>query len=213
MNNRDKSLKLIIVMVGLLLVISFAIQYANHPPAPKTDEAKQSQGEESEHAKLVGMPPMDFTMASVSEGPIKISQYKNNKSIVLIFTNRNNTNFPKLLEVFSALGTEYGSKGVKPIIICMTEPIAKIREFAKKNNVKTTLLADINGAVGMQYLQVAMASCFVIGKNGLIYATISNVDPSMLQGELEKTINDMLSGKPPVSNSPPGAGAPSTGTQ
>lgn len=205
MNDRNKSLKLIIIMAALLLVISFGFQYANNPPTPKVEETKESHNE-NEHAKLVGLPPMDFTMASVAEGPIKLSQYRGNKHVILIFANRNNTNFMKQLEIFSELEKEYGSKDVKPIIVCMTEPIAKVREFAKKNNVKITMLADLNGSVGMQYLQVAMASCFAINKKGLIYATISNVDPSSLKDELEKTIDDMLNGIPPVQVSPHGPG-------
>ncbi|MHB1458977.1 MAG: peroxiredoxin family protein [Armatimonadota bacterium] len=207
MQDRNKSLKLIIVMIALLLVLSFGIQYANHPPVPKVVETKESHAEE-EHAKLVGMPPMDFTMASVAEGPITLSQFKDKKHVVMIFTIRQNTNFSKILNTFAALDKEYGQKNVKPIIICMSEPIAKIREFATKNGVKTTLLADVNGSVGMQYMQAAMAGCFIISKSGLIYATNTNTNPDTLLDDLKMNIDDMLNGIPPVQVSPHGPGEP-----
>lgn len=210
MKDRNKSMNLIIVMIGLLLVLSFAIQYANHPPMPKTQEETKESHVAEEHAQLTGLPPMDFTMASVAEGPITISQFKGKKSLVLLFANRKSTTFLKQLEIFSEIETKYGWKGVKPIMVCMLEPIAKVREFAKKNNIQVTMLADMNGSVGMQYIQAAMAGCFIIGKDGKIYSTISNVQPDSLKDELETKLNDMLAGKPDASATPQGPGTPSS---
>lgn len=200
MKSKNGSLKLIIIMVGILLVLSFAIQYANNPPPPKVDETKKTETPapgEDEHPSLVGKPPMDFIMASVADGPVKLSQFKDKKSVVLMFSSRLNSNFAEQVKLFTDMDAKYESKNVKFILVSMSEPIAKTREYAKKNGIKIMMLADVNGSVAMQYIQAATANCIVIGKNGLIYATLTNANPDAFKNLLETTINNMISGKAP----------------
>jgi len=214
MRNRNNSLKLMIILIGILLVLSFAIQYANNPPPPKEDTTKKTETKapgEEEHPSLVGKPPMDFTMASVANGPVTLSQFKDKESVVLLFASRLNKNFSDQVKLFTDMEAKYKSKNVRFIIVSMSEPIAKTREYAEKNGVKIMMLADLNGAVAMQYLQAATANCIFISKNGLIYATQTNAAPEAFKNQLETTVKNMVSGKAPVTIPPVGSELPPAG--
>lgn len=194
MKDKNRSLTLIIIMVGLLFVISFAAQYANHPPAPKAAEETKTEGDD--HPALGGKPALDFKLPSVEGRIVSLSNFKDKNFVVLLFATAQQTDIMSTLGMMDRLEKKYGAQGVKGVVVNMRESIAKTREFAKKNGIKRNLLADINGAVAMQYIQVGMANCFVINKNGTIYAPLMTRYPKDREGALDKMVQDMLNGKP-----------------
>ncbi|MHB0999782.1 MAG: peroxiredoxin family protein [Armatimonadota bacterium] len=209
MANKNKMFILLGILVGALLIVSLAAQYANHPPMPKaekTEETANGEGEQ-DHGSLVGMPAPDFTLPTLEAKNIKLSDFKDKNSVLLLMVGANSTIAEDQLKVLNSLEKKYGPQGFKPFVIAMMQHLPEARALAKKTRYKSTMVVDPNGTISMQYVQAGEASCFLINKDGTVYKTLPRVEPKLLEADAVKSIEDMLSGKPAATPEEPGMGA------
>lgn len=194
MRNRNPLL-LLGILIAVLLLVSYGSQYLNHPPMPKSTKTEEEQHED-EHVQIIGRQALDFQLPTLDYKNVRISRYKGKNSILMFFVSTKQTTSVQYINILKKMEEKYAGQGLKSIAIFMLSARPDVTKFAQKNNINIPVALDPNGTISMQYLQVAMASSFLIDKNGNIYSTFSRPDPKDLEADVDSSIQSMLEGKP-----------------
>lgn len=203
MKDNKNTIFIIIFLVVILFGLSVVSQYLNNPPPPKADgHEEHNHADMHDHSKINGMPALDFTFPSVSGDQISLSSFKGKNNVVLVFLNTKNPNLKEILASIRKMEEKYAADNLKGIVACMNEPIAEVREFAKKNGIQENLLSEKSGMVSMQYVQTAAANTFVIDKEGKIYNSLRWNTAKDFETNVDQAMQDLLKGIPPTDAHP-----------
>ncbi len=116
----------------------------------------------------VGKTAPDFTLSSLKGESVTLSQFRNKKSLLLVFgatwCRYCVDEIPELKEVYSA----YNDEELKLLYVDIQESERKIEAFVNKHSIPYTVLLDTTGSVANTYGVRGIPHQLVIDKNGSI---------------------------------------------
>lgn len=123
----------------------------------------------------------DFTLAAYPSGRVSLKDFRGKKNVVLAFYPKDSTpGCTKEMCAFSEDLSRFESANTVVLGISC-DSLESHEKFARKHDLKQTLLADVEGEVGRAYGTVsegkstASRVLFIIDKNGIVQDVISGM--------------------------------------
>lgn len=109
----------------------------------------------------------DFTLKDLNGKDMTLSSFKG-KKVLLVFGTTWCPYCVAEIPDLNAFYTKHQDKDVKLLGININESMAKVSIFAKKQNIKYTVLVDANGEVAKKYGIYGIPAVFLVDQNGII---------------------------------------------
>lgn len=157
----------------------------------------------------------DFTLQSGTGEQVTLSSFKGKKSVVLYFYPKDNT--PGCTKEAEAFRDDYSrfERLDAEVLGVSVDDATSHKFFASKFNLNFPLLADVGGKVARQYgvmgWIMAKRVTFVIGKDGLIKSTFTDVDVTNHSREVLKVLQANAPSEPSTPASAPKSKSKSRG--
>lgn len=84
----------------------------------------------------------------------------------MIFTTTWCPSCRELIPAYRELYQVYGERGLVMVNVNIQEPLARVREFAKNNQIPYRILLDEDGSVGMAYGVMGVPAMILINQDG-----------------------------------------------
>ncbi|HTI13336.1 MAG TPA: peroxiredoxin [Dictyobacter sp.] len=136
--------------------------------------------DKTDNTVLTGTPAPDFTLSTQDGTPLRLSDFRGKKAVVLYFYPKDNTpgctteacSFRDSYEIFQEAGAE--------VIGISSDSVTSHQRFAQRYHLPFTLLSDPQGSVRRQYRIPATFGLlpgrvtYIIDKQGIIRHTFSS---------------------------------------
>ena len=109
----------------------------------------------------------DFTLKDLKGSNVTLSSFKG-KNVLLVFGATWCPYCVAEVEDMNAFFDKHQDKDVKLLDIDINESADKVANFAKKHNIKYTVLLDAQGEVAKKYEVLGIPAVFLIDENGII---------------------------------------------
>lgn len=123
--------------------------------------------------KMIGTAPPSFSLKDMDGKSFSIEQFKNKKSVVLVFWHPYNTTCKTEMELiakyYEETSKKYNYELLSVASIYGYSQQDDIRSFQKESKAKFVFLSDENSVVGNQYVIEKIPTVFFIDKNGKIF--------------------------------------------
>jgi len=107
----------------------------------------------------------DFTLQDL-DGQAFHLKSERGKMVLMIFTTTWCPSCRELIPAYRELYQVYGKRGLVMVNVNIQEPLARVREFAKKNQIPYRILLDEYGSVGMAYGVMGVPAMILINQDG-----------------------------------------------
>ena len=111
----------------------------------------------------------DFTLSTLAENKITLSQFKNEKNVLIAF---GATWCPYCVDEIPELKNlhqEYNDKELKILYVDIQESPRAVEAFVKKHSIPYTVLLDVDGKVAASYGVRGIPHLALVDKNGSIF--------------------------------------------
>jgi len=135
----------------------------------------------------------DFTLQDLNGQAFHLKSERG-KMVLMIFTTTWCPSCRELIPAYRELYQVYGKRGLVMVNVNIQEPPARVREFAKKNEIPYRILLDKDGSVGMAYGVMGVPAMILINQDGELISS----DTMMILEILGKMFPDH--GPPALSN-------------
>ena len=174
------------LFIGATRVRSFQVGDA---PAPASASAATP-------APMPGRPAPDFTLATLDETTITLSELKGQVALINIWA----TWCPPCraeMPVIQATYERYRDQGFTVLAVDLQEDPRTVADFMQRYGLTFPALLDRDGAVAATYRSSALPSSFFIDRGGVVRAVYRGPMPrSVLAGTVEQLLREPAAGEP-----------------
>lgn len=107
----------------------------------------------------------DFTLKDLNGQAFHLKAERG-KTVLMIFTTTWCPSCRELIPAYRELYQVYGERGLVMVNVNIQEPLARVREFAKNNQIPYRILLDEDGSVGMAYGVMGVPAMILINQDG-----------------------------------------------
>ncbi|MCU0581000.1 MAG: TlpA family protein disulfide reductase [Syntrophales bacterium] len=107
----------------------------------------------------------DFTLRDLNGQAFHLKAERG-KTVLMIFTTTWCPSCRELIPAYRELYQVYGERGLVMVNVNIQEPLARVREFAKNNQIPYRILLDEDGSVGMVYGVMGVPAMILINQDG-----------------------------------------------
>lgn len=126
-------------------------------PGPETDQQKE------------GKAP-DFTLQDLNGESFHLKAERG-KMVLLIFATTWCPSCREFIPTYRDLYHAYGKRGLVMVNVDIQEPLERVREFVKRNEIPYRVLLDEDGSVGMAYGIVGVPALVLINQDGEVISS------------------------------------------
>lgn len=124
-----------------------------------------SCGPPSEKGRVDEGKAPDFTLRDL-DGKTFHLQAERGKMVLIIFTTTWCPSCSEAIPTYRDIYQAYGGKGLVVVNVDIQEPLERVYQFAKTNQIPYRILLDEDGSVGMAYGIVGVPSLVLINQDG-----------------------------------------------
>jgi cytochrome c biogenesis protein CcmG, thiol:disulfide interchange protein DsbE len=135
-----------------------------------------------------GKQKMSFTLNDLSNDPINLDSYVNNKVVLLAFFTTWCPWCQQEMPLLQVVSNRYKSKGLEVIGVGINETRENLTAFANANKLTYKILVDDKGKVANTFKVREIPSVFLIDKSGKVRFKALFVTVDVLQNEIEKVL-------------------------
>lgn len=107
----------------------------------------------------------DFTLQDLNGASFHL-QSERGKMVLMIFTTTWCPTCREYIPAYRELYQVYGKRGLVMVNVNIQEPLARVREFAKRNSIPYRVLLDEDGSVSMAYGVMGVPALALINQDG-----------------------------------------------
>ncbi len=118
----------------------------------------------------IGKKAPDFTLNTLGGKKVNLTEYRHGQKAIIFFWATWCPHCREALKELNKMGDELGKKGIKTLLVDLSEGMPLVRSYVEKNKINFDVFLDEDGSLAESYGIIGVPTFFFVNQKGVVQA-------------------------------------------